>query len=88
MATEITLEQVEHLAAQLPVREQWELFTHLSELLQTPAGPETENDPRARAYFAGMESFLRLCEESPVESKEGDAADDIRQLREERLEHL
>jgi phage baseplate assembly protein W len=91
MGSTINLEQLEELAAQLPQQEQLKLVAHLSErlnqLLPTTRGTDTEH--HRREYAARVETFLKMCDENAAECiGEVDSAEDIRQIREERMSRL
>lgn len=91
MRSTINLEQVEELAAQLPQQEQLKLVAQLNErlnqLLPTMQGTDTER--HRREYAAWVETFLKMCDENAAECiGEVDSAEDIRQIREERMSRL
>ena len=89
MAAEVTLEQVERLAVQLTPAEQLKLMAHLSDRLSTLVPQASEEERHRQAYFARAEAFLKMCEEDPVEmGGETDVAEDLRQIRDERVERL
>ena len=90
MSSNVTLEQVEQLALQLPPTEQLKLMAHISEQLSKSgmtAPPPAEPAPREREAMA--DALLRELD-AIAESIEGafDSAEDIRQIREERADRL
>ena len=89
MTHHVTLTQVEQLVDQLTPREQLRLVAHISERLGTMALPETDDERERREYAAQVEAFLKMCDEMAAETVgEVDSAEDIRQIREERLAQL
>ena len=91
MSNQVTIEQVEQLAVQLPPPEQLKLVARISEQLSQllPAAQETDMECQRRDYAARVEAFLAACDEA-AEQIEGefDSAEDLRQIREERTERL
>jgi len=87
----MTLEQVKELVAQLPPQEQLKLMAHISGQLSQPppSGQESRVHRPGRDYAARVEEFLAACDQL-AEQIEGefDAAEDLRQIREERAERL
>jgi hypothetical protein len=84
----MTLEEMEELAAQLSPQEQLKLLAHISERLsQLPSSvQETDAEHQRRNYAVRIETFLAACDEV-AEQIEGefDSAEDLRQIREERV---
>ncbi len=90
MTNTMTITQIEQLAAQLPLREQMgivaRLTLRLSECL--PSALDSETHER-KAYAQRVETFLKMSEEFAAETISAvDSAEDIRQLRDERLLRL
>jgi len=89
--TTVTIDQVEQLATQLPVTEQLELLarisTQLSNLRMAVQPVNEEEDRRQRE--ARADALLREFD-AIAESIDGefDAAADIRECREERIDRL
>lgn len=89
MFDEITLEQVEQLALKLPLSEQLKLVAHIGERLSALMRPETEEEHLRREYAAQVEAFLKMSDEMAAEAiGVVDSAEDIRQIREERMSRL
>ena len=89
MADKITLEQVEQLAVQLPPEDQLTLLAHISQRLSLLMEQGLDDDTRCREYAAQVEEFLKLSDEMAAETTgQVDAAEDIRQIREERTSRL
>lgn len=87
----MTLEQVKELVAQLPPQDQLRLVAHIGEQLSQlpPLVQEADAERQRREYAARVEAFLAACDEV-AEQIEGefDSAEDIRQIREERMSCL
>ncbi len=84
----VTLEQVEALAVQLAPQEQLKLLAHLSERLSalSPWVREADNATTRRERAAAI---LALCDAAAERlTGESDAAEDIRRMRDERIEQL
>ena len=90
MSHQITLEQLEEQAIQLPLHEQLKLIAHLSERLSlvaqvAPAAESAESLRQQREREA--DELLALCDAAAELWKgEFDAAEEIRRLRQERDE--
>lgn len=85
MSSQITLEQVEQMAVQLPPREQLRLICNLSDQLSR----QSTNGKDDEEYFARMDEFIKMSDEMAVDTdEEFDSAEDIRQIREERASRL
>jgi len=89
MANQATLEQVEQLAAQLPPPEQLKLVARICAQLSATSLAESNEEKRRRERLAQVDAWLAECD-AVAESIEGefDAAEDIRQIREERANRL
>ena len=92
MSSKATLEQVEQLVMQLPPTEQLNLMAHISEQLSRLGmtvlpSDDAEQAPREREAMA--DALLQELD-TIAESIEGefDSAEDIRQMREERVNCL
>lgn len=90
MATTVTLEHLEELVDQMPPEAQLRLVWHITgRLTSFPAltqafGPSAQRDRKARA-----EAILTLCDAAAERFVgESDAAEDIRQMRKERIDQL
>lgn len=81
MSSTLTLEEVEHLAAQLPPAERLKLAAHICEQLSAAViYPEAGQRKDVRLVLA--EELLAECDEGEDDSQgEFDAAHDIRQMR-------
>ena len=91
MADIVTLEQIEQLAVQLPPQEQLKLVAHISERLSTFDRLRLETDDEAvrRERAARAEAILALCDAAAERFVgESDAAEDIRRIRDERIEQI
>ncbi len=89
MSNGITLEQVEQLALRLPPREQLKLVAHIGERLSRLMLPEADEERQRREYAAQVDAFLRMSDEMAAETTDAvDSAEDIRQIREERISRL
>ena len=90
MSNQVTLEQLEEQASQLPLHEQLKLIAHLSERLSfaaqvVPATGSAESLRHQRERET--DEILALCDAAAELWKgEFDAAEEIRQLRQERDE--
>lgn len=85
----MTFEQVEKQIAQLPPREQRELVAHTGERLSASMPVEVHENRQPNEYAAQVGAFLKLCEDIAAETVgEVDSAEDIRQIREERMGSL
>lgn len=90
MATTVTLEQLEELVDQMPPQAQLKLVSHITGRLTflptvtQATGASAQRDRKARA-----ETILALCDAAAERfAGESDAAEDIRQMREERIDDL
>ncbi len=89
MPTNITLEEAEHLVAQMPPQEQLKLVARIGERLSGAMVGQTDEERQRREYAARVEAFLKMSEEMAAETLSAvDSAEDIRQLREERTSRL
>jgi hypothetical protein len=87
----MTLELVEAMAAQLPPQEQLKLVAHISERLGSLdwLRPEMDDDAVQRERDARAEAILALCDAAAERFVgESDAAEDIRRMRDERIEQI
>lgn len=89
MANRVTLEQVEQLATQLPPPERLKLVAHICEQLSVTQTAESDEEKARWERLAQVDAWLAECD-TVAESIEGefDSAEDIRQIREERADHL
>jgi len=93
MTNNVTLEQVEQLAVQLPAVEQLRLLARISTQLSDSAivalPVDEEADRKAReAYAADLMRDLDAIADSIEVNGEIDSAEELRQLREERTGRL
>jgi hypothetical protein len=90
MTNAITVDQIEQLAFQLSLQEQMNIVARLTQRLNEslPAALDSENRER-KAYAQRVEAFLKMSDELAAEPNSAvDSAEDIRQLRDERLSRL
>ncbi|NUM67106.1 hypothetical protein HUU39_17860 [candidate division KSB1 bacterium] len=85
-----TAEQIDQLAIQLPLQEQAKVLARLAQRLSDDLSLAREGEKHERdAYARRVEVFLKMSDEFAAESLAAvDSADDIRQLRDERLLRL
>ena len=90
MSNKVALEQVEQLVVQLPPHEQLKLVVSIGERLSALTLPGTAEEERQRqVYAARLGAFLNMCDEMAAETVGAvDSAEDIRQIREERMAQL
>lgn len=87
----MTLERVKELVAQLPPQEQLKLVAHIGERLSQlpPIVQESDAERQHSENAVRVEAFLKMCDENAAECiGEVDSAEDIRQIREERMSRL
>ena len=89
MSNGATLEQVSQLVAQLPPPERLRLMVQMYEQLSTMQIAESDEEKVRQERLAQMDAWLAACD-AVAESIEGefDSAEDIRQIREERVNCL
>jgi hypothetical protein len=89
MANKVTLEQVERLAMQLSPQEQLRMVAHISQRLSELTVSETVEGHERQDYARRVEAFLKMSDEMAAETiGEVDSAEDIRQIRDERMSRL
>lgn len=89
MESKVTLEQVEELAAQLPLQEQLRMVAHISQQLSERIASEVAEKREQQDYARRVEAFLKVSDEMAAETVGAvDSAEDIRQIREERAARL
>jgi hypothetical protein len=90
MTSAITVDQIEQLAVQLPLPEQMRIVARITQRLSEFLLSETEGEERNRKEYAQrVEAFLKMSDESAAETISAvDSAEDIRQLRDERMLRL
>jgi len=82
MAIQTTLEQLEQQITRLPVHEQLKLIARISERLSTPLDIEKQ-------HAGDADELLALCDAvADMWEGEFDAAQEIRQMRQERDEQI
>ncbi len=89
MSDEMSLEHIEQLVVQLPPSARLKLMAHICEQLSAiPLVNSTEEAAR-RERLARVDAWLTECDvvAASIEG-EFDAAEDLRQIREERTNHL
>jgi hypothetical protein len=86
----ITVDQIEQLAVQLPLQEQMRIVARTTQRLSEPLLLETKGEEQNRKEYAQrVEAFLKMCDESAAETISAvDSVEDIRQLRDERMLRL
>ena len=89
MSNGATLEQVSQLVAQLPPPERLRLMAQMCNQLSTMQIAESDEEKVRGERLAQMDAWLAACD-AVAESIEGefDSADDIGQIREERVNRL
>jgi len=86
MVNKVTLEQAEQLVAQLMPQEQIKLIACISEWLSKMRLSEAVEDSWRQSYATRIEAFLKMSDEMAAETiGEVYSAEDIRQIREDRL---
>jgi hypothetical protein len=89
MANNVTSEQIEQLAVQLLPQEQLRMIAHISQRLSQRMVSEADEAHERQEYARRVEAFLRMSDEMAAETiGEVDSAEDIRQIREERVARL
>jgi hypothetical protein len=90
MTNTMTVDQIEQLTVQLPLQEQMRIVARITQRLSELLLSETDGEARNRKEYAQqVEAFLKMCDESAAETISAvDSAEDIRQLREERMSRL
>jgi len=92
MANQVTLEQVEQLAQQLPPPERLKLVARICEQLSVTSlaqVAESEAEPLQQARLRLAEELLAECEDIEDDSQgTSDAAETIRRMREERIRQI
>jgi len=90
MTNTITVDQIEQLAVQLPLQEQIRIVARLAQRLSACWSSEIDSETRERKEYAQrVETFLKMSDELAAETISAvDSAEDIRQLRDERLSRL
>jgi uncharacterized protein (DUF2267 family) len=90
MTNTITVNQIEQLAVQLPLQEQMRIVARLTQRLSECWSSEPDSVARERKEYAQrVETFLKMSDELAAETISAvDSAEDIRQLRDERLSRL
>jgi len=90
MTNTLTVDQVEQLAVQLPLQEQMRILARLTQQLSDRLSLEMDGEKRERKEYAQrVEAFLKMSDEFAAETISAvDSAEDIRQLRDERLSRL
>ena len=90
MTNTLTVDQIEQLAVQLPLQEQMKVVARLTQRLSEYLSSELDSETRTRKEYAQrVEAFLKMSDEFAAETISAvDSAEDIRQLRDERLLRL
>ena len=89
MSSRMTFEQVEQQVVQWPPRKQLELVARIGGWLSPLTPVETNEKRPPHEYAAQVEAFLSMSDDMAAETVgEVDSAEDIRQIREERMTHL
>jgi hypothetical protein len=89
MSNPATFEEIETLVSQLPMPEQLKLAARICERLSETSGSASAKDRDVAARLAEADAWLAECD-AVAESIEGefDSAEDIRQIREDRVRAL
>lgn len=89
MGTNLTLKQVEQLIVQLSFQEQIQLIARISQRLSELTALKTVEEQWKQNYMVQVQGFLKLVAEMPAQTLDRvEAAEDIRQIREERTSRL
>jgi uncharacterized coiled-coil DUF342 family protein len=90
MTNTLTVDQIEQLAVQLPLQEQMKVVARLTQQLSERLFAEMDGEKREqKEYSQRIEAFLKMSDEFAAETISAvDSAEDIRQLRDERLLRL
>ncbi|MCI0690632.1 hypothetical protein L0337_01350 [candidate division KSB1 bacterium] len=90
MASTITADQIEQLAVQLPLQEQMRIVARITQRLSELLLSQMDREERERKEYAQrIEAFLKMSDEGAAETISAvDSAEDIRQLRDERMLRL
>jgi hypothetical protein len=88
MSNRVTLEEMEQMAARLPLSEQLKLIAHICEQLSATAN-SVADERNLEHQVAQADAWLAECD-AVAESIEGefDSAKDIREIREDRASRL
>jgi hypothetical protein len=85
----ITLQDVENIVAQLSSDDQLKLIAHVNEHLKGAIPSEIDEEQWRRENAERIKAFLKMCDEMKVKTiGKTDSAEDIRQIREERMSRL
>jgi hypothetical protein len=89
MSENLTLEEVEHIVDRLSTHEKLKLMSHIRENISEPILQQTDENQQDQDYLARMDAFLDLISKISAKSNGSvDSAEDIRQIREERMSNL
>lgn len=91
MSNQVALGQLEQQVAQLPLHEQLKLLAHISERLSlaVQATPAAADEASLRQSERQADELLALCDAAAAMWEgEFDAAEELRQMRQERDERL
>ena len=91
MTNTMTLEQVVLITAQLPLRQQLQLVARISERLSAldSLASVAADEAARRGHAARAEAVLALCDDAAERfAGESDSAEEIRRIRDERIEQL
>jgi hypothetical protein len=89
MSENLTLEEVEHIVDRLSTYDKLKLMSHIRENISEPILQQTDENQQDQDYLARMDAFLDLISKISAKSNGSvDSAEDIRQIREERMSNL
>jgi hypothetical protein len=89
MSNQVSLEDVERMAEQLPAQDRLRLIAHICEQLSENGGDELGNGHTESERLRRVDAWLAECD-AVAESIEGefDSAEDLRRIRHERARRL
>jgi hypothetical protein len=86
MSSKVILEEVERMAIQLPPNEQLKLIVKIGENLNGLLSQQINEEQQRLDHAKRIEAFIKMCDEMKVKTiGKTDSAEDIRQIREERI---
>ena len=89
MSGKVTLEEAERIVDQLPPHEQLKLMAHVKEHLKVTIPSEIDEEQWRQENAERIKAFMKMCDEMKVKTiGKTDSAEDIRQIREERMSRL
>ena len=89
MSSKVTLEEAERIVDQFPLHDQLKLIAHVNEHLKDTIPSEIDEEQWRRENAERIKAFMKMCDEMKVKTiGKTDSAEDIRQIREERMSRL